>query len=52
VVEKEVLDRCRRLSRFTSKKREHDAQLNSAPAERRDYETMRNDEPAVRKVLK
>lgn len=46
------LDSFRQLNRVQSQKLENYAQLNSAPAPKRDYVPMRNEDPALLKVVK
>jgi len=46
------LDTFRQINRVQSQKLENYAQLNSAPAPKRDYAPMRNEDPALLKVVK
>lgn len=46
------LDTFRQVNRVQSQKLENYAQLNSAPAPKRDYAPMRNEDPALLKVVK
>lgn len=46
------LDAFRQLNRVQSQKLENYAQLNSAPAPKRDYAPMRNEDPGLLKVVK
>ena len=46
------LDAIRQVNRVQSQKLENYAQLNSAPAPKRNYTPMRNDDPALLKVVK
>ncbi len=46
------LDTFRQINRVQSQKLENYAQLNNAPAPKRDYAPMRNEDPALLKVVK
>lgn len=46
------IDTFRQVNRIQSQKLENYAQLNSAPAPKRDYAPMRNEDPALLKVVK
>jgi chromosome segregation ATPase len=46
------LDTFRQVNRVQSQKLENYAQLNNAPAPKRDYAPMRNEDPAMLKVVK
>jgi len=46
------LDTFRQINRVQSQKLENYAQLNNAPAPKRDYVPMRNEDPTLLKVVK